>query len=55
MVNIGYRIKTILPHVVMVIIPIVSALVVCLLQGIWIGDIYLPASKWNDELYIYIR
>ena len=46
-------IELILPHVVMAIIPIVSALVVCLLQDIWIGDVYLPASKWNDEIYIY--
>lgn len=35
------------------LVPWICALVYCLLRGRRFGDIYLPASPWNDELFYY--
>ena len=34
-------------------IPVVSAILMCIFQGIKISDIYLPASQWCDEILYY--
>ena len=39
--------------VLMALLPIVCCLVYCGMQGKSIGDVYLPASEWNDELYYF--
>ena len=33
--------------------PLICALVYGALHGHWIGEVYLPASYWNDELFYY--
>lgn len=35
------------------LVPWICAWVYCLLRGRGLGDIYLPASPWNDELFYY--
>ena len=35
------------------LVPWICAWVYCLLKGQGFGDIYLPASPWNDELFYY--
>lgn len=35
------------------LVPWICAWVYCLLRGRGFGDIYLPASPWNDELFYY--
>lgn len=35
------------------LVPWICALVYCLLRGRGLGDIYLPDSPWNDELFYY--
>lgn len=37
----------------MSLLPIVSCIVYCGLQGCSILDVYLPASEWNDELFYF--
>ncbi len=35
------------------LLPVACCVAYCGLQGHWIGDVYLPASEWNDELFYY--
>lgn len=35
------------------IVPVVACIIFALLQGEWLGNFYLPASQWNDELLYY--
>ena len=37
----------------MALLPFLSCLVTCMAQGHGIGETYLPASEWNDELFYY--
>ena len=39
--------------VLMGILPILCCLVTCAAQGKTIGDVYLPNSEWNDELFYF--
>lgn len=38
---------------VLFLLPLICALAACALEGKSIGDVYLPASYWNDELFYY--
>ena len=33
--------------------PIMGCVVYCAMQGRTIGEVYLPGSEWNDELFYY--
>jgi chromate transport protein ChrA len=35
------------------LLPLVSCLITCGAQGHTLGEVYLPASPWNDELFYY--
>lgn len=35
------------------LLPFLCCLITCLAQGHRIGEVYLPASEWNDELFYY--
>lgn len=35
------------------VLPLLCCLVYCAAQGKGIGDVYLPGSEWNDELFYY--
>lgn len=35
------------------LLPLVSCLITCAMQGRSIGEVYLPASEWNDELFYF--
>lgn len=37
----------------MALLPILCCLVTCGMQGKTIGQVYLPASEWNDELFYF--
>ncbi len=37
----------------MALLPFLCCVVTCAVQGYGIGDVYLPASEWNDELFYY--
>lgn len=37
----------------MALLPICCCLVHCAMQGRGIGEVYLPASEWNDELFYF--
>lgn len=37
----------------MAALPLLCCLVSCAMQGKAIGDVYLPASEWNDELFYF--
>lgn len=47
------RHKRILKAAVMALLPLLCCLVTCALEGRSLGQIYLPASEWNDELIYY--
>ncbi len=38
---------------IMMWIPLLCCMVACALEGRSIGEVYLPASPWNDELFYY--
>lgn len=42
-----------LQAVVAMMLPFLSCFVYCLLQGKSIGQVYLPCSEWNDELFYF--
>ena len=44
---------TLLQSVLLGILPILCCLVYCTMQGRSIGEVYLPGSEWNDELFYY--
>lgn len=37
----------------MAALPLLCCLVACAMQGKTIGEVYLPASEWNDELFYF--
>ncbi|MBE5892063.1 MAG: hypothetical protein E7286_01645 [Lachnospiraceae bacterium] len=39
--------------VLMGLLPLVACLLYCARQGYGIGDVYLPGSEWNDELFYF--
>ncbi len=39
--------------VVMALLPLLCCLITCAAQGQSIGQVYLPASEWNDELFYF--
>lgn len=45
--------KWLLCGAVMSLLPLLCCLIACAAQGYSIGDVYLPASEWNDELFYY--
>ena len=45
--------KTLAGAVVLALLPVFYAVIRCLMDGKGIGDLYLPASTWNDELFYY--
>lgn len=42
-----------LKAVLMALLPVVCCLVACAVQGRSIGQVYLPGSEWNDELFYF--
>ncbi len=42
-----------LKTVLMALLPVVCCLITCVSQGKSIGDLYLPMSEWNDELFYF--
>ena len=42
-----------LKAVIMGLLPLLCCAITCAIHGYGIGDIYLPASDWNDELFYY--
>lgn len=47
------RILTLGKAVLMALLPVCCCLVHCAMQGKSIGEVYLPASEWNDELFYF--
>lgn len=47
------RYIVLLKALLMAALPIVCCLVYCAMQGKNIGDVYLPMSEWNDELFYF--
>lgn len=47
------RYVTMLKAVLLALLPVLCCVVRCALDGRSIGDIYLPACEWNDELFYY--
>jgi len=47
------RYLTMAKAVLMALLPVVCCLVYCAMQGRSIGEVYLPCSEWNDELFYY--
>ncbi|MBQ7359859.1 MAG: hypothetical protein IJW63_07190 [Lachnospiraceae bacterium] len=45
----NYIVKALL----MALVPLLCCVVTCLVQGKTIGQVYLPASLWNDELFYF--
>ena len=45
--------KRIVTTILAALIPIIACISYGILQGIWIGDFYLPASEWNDEVLYF--
>jgi hypothetical protein len=39
--------------VLMGLLPLAACLLYCARQGCGIGDVYLPGSEWNDELFYF--
>lgn len=37
----------------MAALPLICCLVYCAMQGKTIGEVYLPGSEWNDELFYF--
>ncbi len=47
------RYLTMTKAVLFALLPLVCCLVYCAVQGKSIGEVYLPGSEWNDELFYY--
>lgn len=45
--------KRVIKAAVMALLPLLCCLFTCALEGKSLGDVYLPASEWNDELIYY--
>lgn len=37
----------------MALLPVLCCVVTCAVEGASVGEVYLPASEWNDELFYY--
>lgn len=44
---------TLIRALLMALLPILCCLVYCASQGRSLGEVYLPSSEWNDELFYY--
>lgn len=51
--NCRFSIEWGIKAVIMALLPLVCCLVSCGIWGYSIGDVYLPASEWNDELFYF--
>jgi hypothetical protein len=47
------RYVTLCKALLMALLPIVCCMVTCAAEGRSIGEVYLPSSEWNDELFYY--
>lgn len=47
------RYLTLIKAALMAALPLLCCLISCAMQGKTIGDVYLPASEWNDELFYF--
>lgn len=47
------RYVTLIKSVLLAVLPLLCCVVYCAAQGRSVGQVYLPASEWNDELFYY--
>lgn len=47
------RLQTLGKALLLACLPLLCCIVTCAVQGKTIGDVYLPASEWNDELFYF--
>lgn len=47
------RYMTLIKSILLMLLPVMCCLVYCAMQGRSIGEVYLPGSEWNDELFYY--
>ncbi len=47
------RYVTLMQSVLMALLPLLCCLVYCAMQERTLGEVYLPESEWNDELFYY--
>lgn len=45
--------KRIIIFLLVLFTPVLAGMLYAYMQGVWIGDYYMPASFWNDELLYY--
>ena len=43
----------ILSALLMGLVPVLLCIITCAIDGKWVGEVYIPSSTWNDELYYY--
>ena len=43
----------ILNALLMGLVPVLLCIITCAIDGKWVGEVYIPSSTWNDELYYY--
>lgn len=48
-----HRYVTLVKSLLLGLLPLACCLVYCAVQGKSLGEVYLPASEWNDELFYY--
>ncbi len=47
------RYMTMIQAGLVALLPLLSCVITCAMQGKTIGEVYLPASEWNDELFYF--
>ncbi len=47
------RYVVLVKSVLLALLPLICCAVYCAAQGKGVGDVYLPVSEWNDELFYY--
>jgi len=47
------RYVTLIKSLSLALLPLLCCLVYCAMQGRRLGEVYLPSSEWNDELFYY--
>ena len=47
------RCARLMKALLLALLPVACCVAYCAAQGHWIGDVYLPISEWNDELFYY--
>jgi len=47
------RYVTLIKSLLLALLPLLCCLVYCAGQGAGLGDVYLPSSEWNDELFYF--